>query len=112
MSEFIDVPKDMEVQDLIVEKLLQRTGAEIEVRIVKRPRQYEAALFMNKKYLPGPPLPRPIETPSGETTHWMGVRPKIGLTAEEVDKILYEVNGINALYRITMKDTWGQEPDY
>ena len=108
MSEFLDMPAHMEVQELIVERVLQNTGALLEICLVKNGSQYEAALFFNKKYKPGPPLPRPLESPSGQSTHWMGVRPKVGLTQDEVEKIEYEVKGLNALHRIQMKDTWGQ----
>jgi len=107
MSEFIDMPAEMEVQELIVERVLQNTGAHLEICLVKHGAQYEAALFFDKKYKPGPPMPRLLETPSGQSTHWMGVRPKVGLTQEEAEKIAYEVNGVNALHRIQMRDTWG-----
>lgn len=109
MAEYSDLPDDMEVQDLIVERELQATGAQLEIRLVKRPRQYEAAVFINGKYRPGPPLPRPLDTPVGTSTHWMGVRPKVGLSPEEVEKIEYEVTGTNALYRISMRDNWGAD---
>jgi len=107
VSEFIDLPEDMEVQEVILERELQATGAQMEIRLVKRARQYEAAVFVNGRYRPGPPLPRPLDNPVGTSTHWMGVRPKVGLSAEEVEKIEYDVSGVNALYRITMRDTWG-----
>lgn len=102
-----DMPKDMEVQELLVDRVLQNTGALLEICLVKHGRQYEAAIFFDKKYKPGPPLPRPLESPSGQATHWMGVRPKVGLTQEEADRIFDEVSGVNALHRILMKDTWG-----
>ena len=107
MSEFIEMPGDMEVQELIIERVLQNTGALLEVCLVKHGAQYEAALFFDKKYKPGPPMPRPLETPSGQSTHWMGVRPKVGLTQDEADRIIYEVTGVNALHRIQMRDNWG-----
>jgi hypothetical protein len=111
MSEYMDMPQHMEVQELIVERVLQSTGALLEICLVKHKSQYEAALFFDKKYKPGPPLPRPLETPSGPSTHWMGVRPKVGLTQDEAEKIIYEVNGVNALHRIQMKDNWGSLMD-
>jgi hypothetical protein len=107
MSEFKDMPDDMDVLEVIVDRVLQNTGALLEICLVKHGTQYEAALFFDKKYKPGPPMPRPLETPSGQSTHWMGVRPKVGLTEEESEKIAYEVNGVNALHRIQMKDNWG-----
>lgn len=110
MLDSSEIPKDMEVIDTIVSKTL-KSGFVIDVKLVRRPRQYEAALFVNDKYKPGPPLPRPMDTPVGDATHWMGVRPKVGFTAEEVEKIEYEVNGQNALYRIRMVDRWGMEEE-
>jgi len=97
----------MDVEEVIIERVLQNTGALLEICLVKNGRQYEAALFFDRKYKPGPPLPRPLEAVSGQATHWMGVRPKVGLTQEEVEKILYEVNGMNALHRIQIQDNWG-----
>jgi len=107
MSEFMDLPEEMEVQEVIVDRVLQNTGALLEICLVKHGAQYEAALFFDKKYKPGPPLPRPLEAPSGQSTHWMGVRPKVGLTQAEAEKIAYEVNGVNALHRIQISDNWG-----
>jgi hypothetical protein len=107
MGEFKDLPEDMEVKELIVERTLQSTGAMLEIYLVKHGVQYEAALFLDQKHKPGPPLPRPLDAPSGQSTHWMGVRPKVGLTQEEAEKIAYEVNGVNALHRIQIKDSWG-----
>jgi len=112
MSEFKDMPPKMEVQELLVDRVLQNTGALLEICLVKNGSQYEAALFFDKKYKPGPPLPRPLDAPSGQSTHWMGVRPKVGLTEEEAERILYEVTGINALHRIQIKDNWGKQLDY
>jgi hypothetical protein len=99
----------MEVVEPILERVLQNTGALLEVCVVKHCDQYEGALFFNQKYKPGPPLPRPLDTLSGQFTHWMGVRPKVGFTQEEAAKIEYEVLGWNALKRISMKDEWGAD---
>jgi len=107
MSIYLEMPKDMEVQETILERVLQNTGALLEICLVKHGPQYEAALFINQIYKPGPPMPRPLEEPSGQATHWMGVRPKVGLSQEETEKIVYEVTGLNALHRIQMKDNWG-----
>lgn len=107
MSEYTEMPQNMEVLEVIVDRVLQNTGALLEICLVKHGKQYEAAIFVEGRYKPGPPLPRPLESPSGQATHWMGVRPKVGLSQEEADKIFYEVNGVNALHRIQMKDEWG-----
>lgn len=107
MSQYSEMPQDMDVQEVIIDRVLQNTGALLEICLVKHGRQYEAAIFVDGKYKPGPPLPRPLETPSGKATHWMGVRPKVGLSQDEAEHIIAEVNGLNALHRIQMKDTWG-----
>lgn len=107
MNEYTEMPQNMDVQEVIIDRVLQNTGALLEICLVKHGKQYEAAIFVDKKYKPGPPLPRPLEAPSGLATHWMGVRPKVGLSQEETEKIFYEVNGLNALHRIQMKDAWG-----
>ena len=111
MSDYRGLPAGMDVLGIIIEKVLKSTGAVLEVCLVKNGRQYEAALFMDRKYKPGPPLPRPLESPAGESTHWMGVRPKVGLTEEEADRIEDEVHGMNTLHRIQMRDNWGQMLD-
>jgi len=106
-----EIPKDMEIIDSILSKTL-KSGFVVEVKLVKRPMQYEAALFINDKYKPGPPVPRAMDTPAGEATHWMGIRPKVGFTTEEADKILDEVSGQNVLRRIHFVDKWGVLEDY
>jgi len=72
--------------------------------------QYEAALFLNDKYKPGPPVPYPLDTPSEQHSHWMGVRPSIGLTPEEAQRIINEVECENALHKRKMLDRWKQDP--
>lgn len=106
MLDSSEIPRDMEVIDTILSKTL-KSGFVVDVKLVKRPRQYEAALFINDKYKPGPPVPRPMDAPVGEATHWMGVRPKVGFTVEEADQILDEVSGQNVLHRIRFVDSWG-----
>ncbi|WP_298434996.1 hypothetical protein [Geobacter sp.] len=108
MPEFSEVPRDMDVLDSILSKET-KNGFLVDVRLVKRPRQYEAALFLNGKYKPGPAVPRPLDNPSGETTHWMGVRPSVGFTYEEAGKIIDEVSAQNTLRRIQFKDSWGRD---
>lgn len=108
MPEFYDVPNDMDVHESILSKET-KNGFLVDVRMVKRHRQYEAALFLNGRYKPGPPLPRPLDNPSGDTTHWMGVRPSVGFTDEEAQTILDDVKSQNDLHHITFRDTWGRE---
>jgi len=108
--EYQGVPEEMKVQDLIVEKTL-KNGMYAEIRLVKLPRQFEAALFLDGRFKPGPPVPRPLDNPTGDVTHWMGVRPSIGLTAEETDKIAGEVNVQNFLHKLQFIDRWGKEEE-
>ncbi|BBA71069.1 hypothetical protein [Geobacter sulfurreducens] len=108
MPEFFDVPSDMDVHESILSKET-KNGFLVDVRMVKRHRQYEAALFLNGRYKPGPPLPRPLDNPSGDTTHWMGVRPSVGFTYDEAQTILEDVKAQNDLHHITFRDTWGRE---
>lgn len=107
---FEGVPAEMEVEETIVEKTL-KNGMFVEVRLVKRPRQYEAALFIDGKYKYGPPVPRPLENPAGEVTHFMGVRPSVGLTGQEAEAIESEVLATNRLKHLMFKDTWGKEEE-
>lgn len=102
----IDVPKDAEVISQIIEKTL-KTGMLVEVYLVKYPRQYESALFIEGHYKAGPPLPRPLDTPTETAAYWMGVRPKVGLSQEEGDEILGTVNVQNMLHHCNFMDKWG-----
>jgi hypothetical protein len=102
----IDVPKDVEVISQIIEKTLNN-GMLVEVYLVKNARQYESALFIEGHFKPGPPLPRPLETPTETAAYWMGVRPKVGLSQEEGDEILGAVNVQNKLHHCFFSDKWG-----
>ncbi len=102
----IDVPRDVEVISQIIEKTLNN-GMLVEVYLIKNPRQYESALFIEGHYKPGPPLPRPLETPTETAAYWMGVRPKVGLSQEEGDEILGAVNVQNKLHHCFFSDKWG-----
>jgi len=103
----IDVPKDTIVLDTLIEKTLSN-GMQVEVYLVKQPRQYEAALFIEKHYKPGPPLPRPLENQTEATAYWMGVRPKVGLSQIEFEEIIAAVNVQNKLHHCNFIDKWGQ----
>jgi hypothetical protein len=83
----------------------------VEIRLVRLPRQFEAALFLDGRFKPGPPVPRPLDNPTGDVTHWMGVRPSIGLTGEEAEKISGEVNVQNFLHKLSFVDRWGKEEE-
>lgn len=101
-----DVPKEAVVISQIIEKTL-KSGMLVEVYLVKYPRQYEAALFIDGHYKPGPPLPRALENPTENAAYWMAVRPKVGLSQEEGDEILGAVNVQNMLHHCYFSDKWG-----
>lgn len=105
MADLIDVPRGMKVIKSVVVKRLQ-SGIFAEVFLVLNNGQYEAALFLNDKYKPGPPIPYPLDTPTEQHSHWMGVRPSIGLTPEEAERILNEVECENSLHKQKMQDRW------
>ena len=102
----IDVPKEAEVISQIIEKTL-KTGMLVEVYLVKYPRQYEAALFIEGHFKPGPPVPRPLDNPTETAAYWMGVRPKVGLSQEEGEEILGTVNVQNMIHHCYFSDKWG-----
>ncbi|NTW98918.1 MAG: hypothetical protein HGB35_03115 [Geobacteraceae bacterium] len=110
MSSLIDVPKGVEVLDLLIEKTLSN-GMLVEVYLVKHPQHYEAALFIGGHYKPGPPVPRPLENPTETAAYWMGVRPKAGLSQEEGDEILGAVNVQNKMHHCFFTDSWGVVKD-
>ena len=110
MPSLIDVPKDVEILDQLVEKTLSN-GILVEVYLVKHPQHYEAALFIGGVYKPGPPIPRPLENPTATAAYWMGVRPKAGLSQEEGDEILGAVNVKNKMNHCFFSDTWGVVKD-
>ena len=101
-----DVPKEADVISQLIEKTLT-TGMLVEVYLVKYPRHYEAALFVDGHYRPGPPVPRQLETPTETSSYWMGVRPKVGLSQEEGDEILGAVNVQNMIHHCNFIDKWG-----
>lgn len=108
MSELIDVPFGMKIVKSVVVKRLQ-SGFFAEVFLVSHKGQYEAALFLNDKFKPGPPIPHPLDTPSEVNSHWMGVRPSVGLTSEEAERIISEVEAENALHKKKLENRWGKE---
>jgi hypothetical protein len=107
-TELIDVPKGMSIVKSILVKRLQTPGYFADVYLVMQNGQYEAALFINDKYKPGPPIPYPLDNPTEEVTHWMGVRPSVGLSAEEAARIIDEVESENAVHRKKMQDRWNK----
>ena len=105
MTELIDIPRGMKVVKSVVVKRLQ-SGFFAEVFLVLHDGQYEAALFLNDKFKPGPPIPYPLDTPTEANSHWMGVRPSIGLSPDEAATIINEVECENSIHKQKMVDRW------
>jgi len=107
VTNLIDIPPGTKIVRSIVIKRLQ-SGFFAEVFLAMKDGHYEAALFLNDKFKPGPPMPQPLDTPTEQNSHWMGVRPSVGLSPEEADKIISEVEYENLVHRKHMQDRWGK----
>jgi hypothetical protein len=105
MADLFDVPRGMKIVKSIVVKRLQ-SGIFAEVFLVLHNGQYEAALFLSDKFKPGPPIPYPLDSPSELNSHWMGVRPSVGLSPEEAERIINEVECENAINKQKLVDRW------
>ena len=86
----------MLIKKLIFKKMLS-SGGVAEFLLVKNEGRYEAAIYINGKYVSGPALPTPLNPPKDDLTHWMGNRPSVGLTQSEAERIFEEVNFENAV---------------
>lgn len=73
------------------------TGVKVDFALVREGDAFQAALYVDGRYINGPALPQPLDPPKGDVTHWMGNRPGVGLSTEEVEKILREVNLENSV---------------
>ena len=80
----------------VLTKILNN-GMKAEFSIVKEDELFKAALYLNGRHIPGPALPQPLDPPKGELTHWMGNRPSVGLTCNEAEKIIAEVDLENSV---------------
>lgn len=109
-KELAELPKDTTIISVILEKQL-KNGMCAEVFLIKRPRQYEAALFVGGHYKPGPPVPRPLDNPTDAAAYWMGVRPSVGFSEREGESIIEEVQVQNKLHHCYFIDRWGHEID-
>lgn len=95
----------MLVKRLLLKKILQ-SGYIAEFNLVKREGRYEAALYLNGKYVGGPAVPQLLTSPKAELTHWMGNRPTVGLTESEAEQITTEVECENEVLRHREKSGW------
>ena len=109
MPKVLQLPEGMKMEKIILSKTVSNGMYEVDVALVFRNKQYEAALFLNNAYKPGPPIPRPLENSTNAATHWMSARPRIGLTEEETNMIIDEVLSENRVKQIRFKDNWGPE---
>lgn len=107
-EESAELPNDMTIVNLILEKALTN-GMHAKIFLVKRPNQFEAALFLGSHYKPGPPIPRLLSKPNESAIYWMGVRPSIGLSQFEGDTIIEEVQFQNKVQHCNFVDKWGHE---
>jgi hypothetical protein len=80
----------------ILSKILSN-GLKADISLVKENDYYQAALYIDGRHIPGPPLPMPLDPANEEITHWMGNRPSVGLTTEEAEKIVKEVKLENSV---------------
>lgn len=80
----------------IISKVLSN-GLKANFSLVQDDNGFQAALYIDGRHIPGPPLPMPLDDAKGDVTHWMGNRPSVGLTAEEAEKIFHEVKLENSV---------------
>lgn len=80
----------------ILSKILSN-GLKADFAVVKEYDYFQAALYIDGRHIPGPPLPVPLDPANEEITHWMGNRPSVGLTIEEAEKIFKEVKLENSV---------------
>ena len=70
----------------ILSKVLSN-GLKADFSLVQENGTFQAALYIDGRFIPGPPLPTPLNPANEEITHWMGNRPSVGLTTEEAETI-------------------------
>jgi len=95
----------MIVKRVLLKKMLQ-SGYVAEFNLVKREGHYEAALYLNGKFVGGPATPQLLTSPKAELTHWMGNRPTVGLTESEAERIITEVENENEILHHREKSGW------
>lgn len=88
----------------IFSKMLSN-GMKADFAIVKEDDVFIAALYVGGRHIPGPSLPQPLTPPKGDVTHWMGNRPSVGLSSDEAERILREVNLENSVLQHRKTDS-------
>lgn len=79
-------------------------GMKADFAIAKEEDYFVAALYVGGRFIPGPALPQLLDPPKGDVTHWMGNRPSVGLSTEEAEKIIREVNLENSVLQHRKQD--------
>jgi hypothetical protein len=74
----------------ILTKILSN-GIRADFALVNDEGEFKALLYINRRPVPGPPLPEMLTPPKDETTYWMGNKPGVGLTDDEAEKIINAV---------------------
>ena len=98
----------MIVKKLILKKVLT-AGILAEFHLVRNEGEYQAALFVNGKYVGGPTVPQRLTTPKDNITYWMGNKPSVGLTDTEAEQILNEVEIENKILSHRKRSGWDVE---
>lgn len=80
----------------ILSKILSN-GLKADFSLVQVDDAFQAAMYVDGRHIPGPPLPVPLDPAKGDITHWMGNRPSVGLTTEEAEKIIKAVQLENSV---------------
>lgn len=80
----------------IFSKILSN-GLKADLSLMQEDGYYQAALYIDGRRIPGPPLPVPLDPPNEDITYWMGNRPSVGLTTEEAKKIISAVKLENSV---------------
>jgi hypothetical protein len=88
----------------IFSKILS-SGVKVDFALVKEEDIFQAALYVDGHHINGPGLPQQLDPPKGDVTHWMGNRPSVGLSTEEAEKIIREVNLENSVLQHRKYDT-------
>jgi hypothetical protein len=80
----------------ILSKILSN-GLKADFSVVQVDDEFQAALYVDGRHIPGPALPVPLDPAKGDVTHWMGNKPSVGLTTAEAEKIVKEVKLENSV---------------
>ena len=86
----------MVFKKIILSKILSN-GLKADFSLVQEENEFQAALYVNGRHIPGPSLPVPLVPAKGDVTHWMGNKPSVGLTSEEAEKIITAVKLENSV---------------